>query len=213
MIGRFGIPRGGGGNRSPRPGGAHHRAAIPAGLVLRMATADTLLPTRGSIRSATIEARSGRRSRRPAWGSWVRMYHRLQQLTKALFETAYLFECERLPELFASHQRDEQHPIPDSLPARGFAPGVVRLSGAVHDSGAVEDVSIRSDCCLWTRTYRSGCQCCGWRVSEWAAALRIWNSGATKPAEPTIACSTFAAKHPSSGSQVHGRLRLHLAST
>jgi hypothetical protein len=47
-------------------------------------------------------------------------------------------------------------------------------------------------------------------MSEWAAPLRIWNSGATKPAEPTIACSTFAANYASSGSQVHGRLRLHL---
>jgi len=39
-------------------------------------------------------------------------HQRLHQLTKALFEAASLFEYERLPELFAGHQRDEQHPIP-----------------------------------------------------------------------------------------------------
>ena len=44
------------------------------------------------------------------------LYERVQQLAKAQFEAAALFDFHRLPELFSGHQRDEAHPFPALYP-------------------------------------------------------------------------------------------------
>jgi hypothetical protein len=41
------------------------------------------------------------------------------------------------------HQRSGRYSCPPALPPRRFVPGVVRLGGAVHDSSAVRDLSMR----------------------------------------------------------------------
>ena len=53
-----------------------------------------------------------------ALGFWrYGLYERAQQLARAQFEAAALFEHHRLPELFGGHPRDEQHPFPGLYPS------------------------------------------------------------------------------------------------
>jgi hypothetical protein len=40
----------------------------------------------------------------------------MHQLARAFFDSAALFKYQRLPEVFAGHQRDEQHPFPGMYP-------------------------------------------------------------------------------------------------
>jgi glycogen debranching enzyme len=52
-----------------------------------------------------------------ALGFWrYGLHERVQQLARAQFEAAALFEYHRLPELFGGHPRDEQHPFPGFYP-------------------------------------------------------------------------------------------------
>jgi glycogen debranching enzyme len=44
------------------------------------------------------------------------LYDHLHRMTRALFEAAQLFEYYRLPEVFAGHQRDGDHPFPAIYP-------------------------------------------------------------------------------------------------
>src|SRR5205085_764093 len=46
------------------------------------------------------------------WG----FHHRVQQIARAQFEAAALFDFYRLPELFGGHPRDEDHPFPAMYP-------------------------------------------------------------------------------------------------
>ncbi|HEY5610541.1 MAG TPA: glycogen debranching N-terminal domain-containing protein, partial [Thermoanaerobaculia bacterium] len=45
-----------------------------------------------------------------------RLHHRVQQIARAQFEAAALFESHRLPELFGGHPRDAGHPFPGIYP-------------------------------------------------------------------------------------------------
>jgi glycogen debranching enzyme len=52
-----------------------------------------------------------------AVGFWrYGLYERVQQIARAQFEAAALFEYHRLPELFGGQPRDEQHPFPGVYP-------------------------------------------------------------------------------------------------
>jgi glycogen debranching enzyme len=52
-----------------------------------------------------------------ALGLWrYGLHHRVQQLARAQFEAAALFEYHRLPELFGGHPRDDEHPFPGIYP-------------------------------------------------------------------------------------------------
>ena len=52
-----------------------------------------------------------------AAGFWrYGLHERVQQIARAQFEAAALFEDHRLPELFGGHPRDEQHPFPGIYP-------------------------------------------------------------------------------------------------
>ena len=52
-----------------------------------------------------------------ALGFWrYGLHDRVQQIARAQFEAAALFEYHRLPELFGGHPRDEQHPFPGIYP-------------------------------------------------------------------------------------------------
>jgi glycogen debranching enzyme len=44
------------------------------------------------------------------------MYDKVERLARALFETAALFDYFRLPEVFAGHARDSEHPFPSMYP-------------------------------------------------------------------------------------------------
>jgi glycogen debranching enzyme len=44
------------------------------------------------------------------------LHDRVEQLCRALFEAAGLFDARRLPELFSGHQRDTEHPFPAHYP-------------------------------------------------------------------------------------------------
>lgn len=44
------------------------------------------------------------------------LHDRAQQLARAVFEAAALFDFHRLPELFSGHQRDDDHPFPALYP-------------------------------------------------------------------------------------------------
>lgn len=44
------------------------------------------------------------------------LHDHLERLCRAQFEAAALFDFYRLPELFAGHQRDEDHPFPAHYP-------------------------------------------------------------------------------------------------
>jgi len=44
------------------------------------------------------------------------LHDKLQRLARAMFETAEIFKFRRLPEVFAGHQRDEEHPFPGMYP-------------------------------------------------------------------------------------------------
>jgi hypothetical protein len=44
------------------------------------------------------------------------LHERVEQLSRAQFEAAALFEFHRLPELFGGHPRDERHPFPAIYP-------------------------------------------------------------------------------------------------
>jgi glycogen debranching enzyme len=52
-----------------------------------------------------------------ALGLWrYGLHERVQQLARAQFEAAALFEYHRLPELFGGHPRDDEHPFPGIYP-------------------------------------------------------------------------------------------------
>jgi glycogen debranching enzyme len=52
-----------------------------------------------------------------ALGLWrYGLHDRVQQLARAQFDAAAMFEYHRLPELFGGHPRDEQHPFPGIYP-------------------------------------------------------------------------------------------------
>lgn len=44
------------------------------------------------------------------------LHDQMQKLARAMFETAEIFKYRRLPEVFAGHQRDEEHPFPGMYP-------------------------------------------------------------------------------------------------
>ena len=44
------------------------------------------------------------------------LHDQMQKLARAMFETAGIFKHRRLPEVFAGHQRDEEHPFPGMYP-------------------------------------------------------------------------------------------------
>lgn len=44
------------------------------------------------------------------------LHEKMHQLARAFFDTAGLFKYQRLPEVFAGHQRDDQHPFPGMYP-------------------------------------------------------------------------------------------------
>lgn len=44
------------------------------------------------------------------------LHDQMQKLACAMFETAGIFKYQRLPEVFAGHQRDEEHPFPGMYP-------------------------------------------------------------------------------------------------
>lgn len=44
------------------------------------------------------------------------LHDRVQQISRAMFEAASLFDFYRLPELFSGHPRDEAHPLPALYP-------------------------------------------------------------------------------------------------
>jgi glycogen debranching enzyme len=44
------------------------------------------------------------------------LHDKMQTLARAMFETAEIFKYRRLPEVFAGHQRDEEHPFPGMYP-------------------------------------------------------------------------------------------------
>jgi glycogen debranching enzyme len=44
------------------------------------------------------------------------LHERTQQISRAMFEAASLFDFYRLPELFSGHQRDDAHPLPSLYP-------------------------------------------------------------------------------------------------
>ncbi|HEX7808030.1 MAG TPA: amylo-alpha-1,6-glucosidase, partial [Thermoanaerobaculia bacterium] len=52
-----------------------------------------------------------------ALGLWrYGLHDRVQQLARAQFDAAAMFEYHRLPELFGGHPRDDQHPFPGNYP-------------------------------------------------------------------------------------------------
>jgi glycogen debranching enzyme len=52
-----------------------------------------------------------------AMGAYRGGFHeRLQQVAKAMFEAASIFDSSRLPECFSGHQRDDAHPFPSLYP-------------------------------------------------------------------------------------------------
>ena len=44
------------------------------------------------------------------------LHNRMQQLARAMFETAEIFKYRRLPEVLAGHQRNDEHPFPGMYP-------------------------------------------------------------------------------------------------
>lgn len=44
------------------------------------------------------------------------LHDKMQDLARAMFETAEIFKYRRLPEVFAGHQRDDDHPFPGMYP-------------------------------------------------------------------------------------------------
>ncbi len=44
------------------------------------------------------------------------LHDKMQKLARAMFETAEIFKYRRLPEVFAGHQRDAEHPFPGMYP-------------------------------------------------------------------------------------------------
>ena len=44
------------------------------------------------------------------------LHDKMQKLARAMFETAEIFKYRRLPEVFAGHQRDDEHPFPGMYP-------------------------------------------------------------------------------------------------
>jgi glycogen debranching enzyme len=44
------------------------------------------------------------------------LHQHLEMLSRGMFESASLFDFQRLPEVFSGHQRDERHPFPGMYP-------------------------------------------------------------------------------------------------
>ncbi len=44
------------------------------------------------------------------------LHKKMQRLARAIFDTAEIFKYRRLPEVFAGHQRDDEHPFPGMYP-------------------------------------------------------------------------------------------------
>ena len=87
------------------------------------------------------------------------LWDHLDRLAKAMFEAAALYDYGRLPELYAGHQRDADHPFPANYARptgrrRGRRPACSvwcrRCSASIPTR--------RCGCCCSTRTCRSGCR-------------------------------------------------------